>query len=184
MWVLFSPRPLSAALCQRWFIAFLVAISIAPLHDAIVCCHNVLVPSPPPAGRAFRFTPTDPLNTFLPIDHGGGGCPALQRPGSLGAGNGAGALLAAESVRLLLDGKEATGARAAQVAVGVDGSLVVTLPPREPEVAVNGLVCEALQYPRTSIALKVSRRLSEAAGVAETRIILAFSYQPSHQVTV
>jgi hypothetical protein len=157
VWVLFSPRPLSAALCQRWFIALLVAISIAPLRDAAASCCTVIHPPPPPAGRAFRFTPTDPLNTFLqfPIDHGGVCRPASQRLDSLGAGGDAGALLAAETARLLLDGQDVMGARSAQTEVDKNGSLVLTLPLGEPEVAVNGLACEALRYTGAAVALKV-----------------------------
>ena len=165
VWVLFSPRPLSAALCQPWFVALLAALAVAPLLDAVACCRAVLRPPPAPAGRAFRFAPTDPRHAFLPPGHGGVGGICWRPTGGEHGGSG-GALLAAGTVRLLLGGRDAPGAAAATVSVPSDGALVLTLPPGT-AAAADGLACEAPRYPAgAAVALQVrGRRSSEAIPV-------------------
>ena len=165
VWVLFSPRPMSAALCQPWFVALLAALAVAPLLDAVACCRAVLRPPPAPAGRAFRFAPTDPRHAFLPPGHGGVGGICWRPTGGEHGGSG-GALLAAGTVRLLLGGRDAPGAAAATVSVPSDGALVLTLPPGT-AAAADGLACEAPRYPAgAAVALQVrGRRSSEAIPV-------------------
>ena len=147
VWVLFSPRPMSAALCQPWFVALLAALAVAPLLDAIACCRAVLRPPPAPAGRAFRFAPTDPRHAFLPPGHGGGG--VCWRPSQSSGCGAAGAVLAAETAQLLLGGRDAPGAAAATVTVSADGAAVLMLPPGR-AVAADGLACDALWYPASA----------------------------------
>jgi hypothetical protein len=158
VWVLFSPRPLSAALCQPWFIAIFAALAAAPLLDSLACCRSVLYPPLQPAGRAFRFTPVDPRHVFIPFDDAiRGGSGGLQQ--STGDANLGGALLAAGSARLLLGGKDAPGAAAAQLGVSADGALEMLLPGGQ-SASADGLACDAERYPDdTAVALKVRERL-------------------------
>ncbi len=113
VWILFSPRPLSAALCKPWFQAALALVSAAPLLAGLANCRAAARPAAAAvAARAFRFTPRPAPHAF-----------ALG-PRSHPAGHG-GAVLAAETARLLLQGRPAAGAVVERVAVEEGGSLAV-----------------------------------------------------------
>jgi hypothetical protein len=154
VWVLFSPRPISAALSQPFFLALMFVLIVAPLFDAIACCRAVLYPPPPAVGRVFRFVPADPRHAFVLVKAGGGVHSGVQGPDTGGPVNGSGTLLVASSAKLKLGGREA--AAAAQAAVA-DGALVLTVPPGESASAADGLACEALRYSAgTEIVMKVN----------------------------
>ena len=107
VWILFSSRPLSAALAKTWFRVLFAAAAALALTDGVA---DLRAAPPAPAGRYFRLTPADPRHAFVasppPVDAprpAGGEDASSPVPGA--------ARLAAETVRLV-SGRGRGGAEA------------------------------------------------------------------------
>ena len=62
VWILFSSRPLSAALAKTWFRVLFAAAAALALTDGVA---DLRAAPPAPAGRYFRLTPADPRHAFV-----------------------------------------------------------------------------------------------------------------------
>jgi hypothetical protein len=145
VWILFSARPLSAALRKGWFQVISVAIVIAPLMEGAVNFADV-VTQRQPAGRLFRLTLDGPGHAFVACAAAVGGYLCGGGPEAAGGG---GSRLVAGSLRPLYRGRSgAAGAVGAGTAGGAAAynlsmaglSVVMAF---EEAVAVNGFGCGA-----------------------------------------
>ncbi len=68
VWILFSPRPLSAALCKGWFRAVLLGLAaVSLLHGYNIVGELLGRDNPAIAGRFFRFTPLNRGHVFVDL---------------------------------------------------------------------------------------------------------------------
>jgi hypothetical protein len=84
VWILFSPRPLSAALCKPWFRALLMVMAIVSLLRAFASFSEFLQPEDNSTftGLFFRFTPLSQRHAFVGSSAHGDFSICRMRPGS------------------------------------------------------------------------------------------------------